>query len=120
MYKGQPFRRTHRTRDRTTSEHGYLGEDLAAVPVRTLKNNVMAALRLAAPGPANLRPDVADDIPVALAGGDQMVEARAHAVDGVPGAAPPHIYADPDARRNLKAEAASFTHILRHMPFNKY
>jgi hypothetical protein len=37
----------------------------------------------------------------------------------LPPVAPP-VEPDPEGRRDLKAEAVSSTHILRHMPYNKY
>jgi hypothetical protein len=81
----------------------YLYDSVGAVPSRLSKNTGMAALTPAVPGPPKVELDI--DTP---------------AVVEVPPAAAPHVDIDPDARRDVKAEATSTTHILRHMPYNKY
>ena len=97
----------------------YLVDHIGAVPTLMHKNNVMATLTPTSSDPAKVRLGAAVEIPAAV----NMAELRLDAVAELPPADPPpapHVDVDPDGRRDLKAEAKSTAHILRHMPFNKY
>ncbi len=97
----------------------YLVDPIGAVPTLTHKNIVMATLTPTSSDPAKVALGAAVEIPAAV----DMAELRLDADAQLPPADPPpapHVDADPDGRRDLKAEAKSTAHILRHMPFNKY
>jgi hypothetical protein len=75
----------------------------------------MARLPPASSDPAKARLEATVDIPVAV----KLVEIRLDAVAENAKADPPpapHIDVETDGRRDLKAEAKSTEHILRHMP----
>ncbi len=78
------------------------------------KSKVMATLTPTSSDPAKVRLGAAVENPAAV----NMAELRLGAVAELEGA--PNVDADADGRRDLKAEAKSTAHILRHMPFNKY
>ncbi len=98
----------------------YLEEDIGAIPTCSPAHNIMAMLTSASHDLTESCIGKTDRVPVAA---DVVKEIRLEAAAEIPAVDPPpapHIDVVDTGRRDLKAEATSTAHILRHMPYNKY